>query len=476
MKLVFERSVKGRGGDYLPPNDVENYELPSSLLRESAPRLPELPEIEVSRHYTALAENVYGVNNGFYPLGSCTMKYNPKVNDEMANLEGFTQVHPLQSTDTVQGSLELLVKLEEKLCAITGMDHITFQPSAGAHGEFVGILITKAYHHSRGDEKRNKIIIPDSSHGTNPASAAMGGYKIISVATNENGGVDLDALREAVGEDTAALMLTNPNTLGIFDENIREITEIVHEAGGLCYYDGANLNPIMGIARPADMGFDIVHLNLHKTFSTPHGGGGPGSGPVGVKDFLYEFLPTPMQKKTENGYEFVEPKNSIGKVRANYGNFLVNVRAYTYILSLGADGLLAAAQSATLNANYMRVKLQDTFEIPYNVTCKHEFVLSLEREKKEYGLTAIDIAKGLLDFGVHPPTMYFPLNIPEALMVEPTETESKETLDSTIEALKEIHKKGIEDPEYLHGAPYNTYIRRPDEVGAARNPILKYEW
>ena len=405
------------------------------------------------------------------------MKYNPKVNEEAAALPGFKKLHPLQPLSTAQGALEVLWNAERLLCEITGMDAMTFEPAAGAHGEFTGLLLIKAYHVHRGDEKRTKIIVPDSAHGTNPASAAMCGYQVVSIPSREDGCVDLDQLRQAVGEDTAGLMLTNPNTVGLFDKNILEITEIVHQAGGLCYYDGANLNAVMGIVRPGDMGFDVVQLNLHKTFSTPHGGGGPGSGPVGCKQFLAQFLPGSRPVKDEAGnLTFGVEEHSIGKVKQFYGNFLVVVKALSYILTLGREGIPAAAKNAVLNANYMRVKLSDVYEMAYDEICMHEFVMSLEHLKHEKGVTAMDIAKSLLDYGIHPPTMYFPLIVHEALMVEPTETESQETLDEAIEVFHKIYQEALDNPQSLHSAPHNTPIGRPDEVTAARKPVLRYSW
>ncbi|MDY2959986.1 MAG: aminomethyl-transferring glycine dehydrogenase subunit GcvPB [Hornefia sp.] len=473
MDLIFNIGQEGRKLSLLPGCDVETVSISDGLRRNNPPKLPQLSENEISRHYTKLAERTHGVNNGFYPLGSCTMKYNPKVNEETASLEGFAGIHPLQKESTVQGCLEVTHKISQYLCEITGMDNFTMQPAAGAHGEFTGLLLIKAYHVDRGDMNRKKIIVPDSAHGTNPASAAMCGFDIVSIPSSDDGCVDIEALREAVGYDTAGLMLTNPNTLGIFDKNITEITKIVHEAGGLCYYDGANLNAVMGIVRPGDMGFDCVHVNIHKTFSTPHGGGGPGSGPVGCKALLAPYLPGTQVSLDENGdCHYTASEKSTGAVKQFHGNFLVNVRALTYLLTLGREGIPEASSNAVLNANYMRVKLADTFDIAYPGTCMHEFVMSLENFKKETGCSALDVAKGLLDYGMHPPTMYFPLIVHEALMIEPTETEPKEVLDRCIEALKEIHAKAHEDPEHLKGAPHNTVIGRPDEVTAARNPIL----
>ena len=474
MKLVFERSMPERECSILPGCDVPEVKL-SGFEREKALNLPELSENDISRHYTELAEHTHGVNNGFYPLGSCTMKYNPKINEEMAALPGFAGVHPLQSEKTTQGCLEILRDAEKSLCEITGMDGMTFQPAAGAHGEFTGLLLIKAYHESRGDSKRTKIIVPDSAHGTNPASAAMCGFTIVNVDSAEDGCVDLDALREAVGEDTAGLMLTNPNTVGLFDKNILEITDIIHKAGGLCYYDGANLNAVMGIARPGDMGFDVMHLNLHKTFSTPHGGGGPGSGPCGCKEFLIPFLPG-YRVVGDDVLSMEKPGASVGDVKAFYGNFSVVVKALTYIMMLGREGIKEASCNAVLNANYMMNKLKDIYDMAYDETCMHEFVMDLGKLMKETGVSALDVAKTLLDYGIHPPTMYFPLIVHEALMVEPTETESKETLDEAVAAFREIYEKAKSDGEALHQSPRKASIGRPDEVTAARKPVIRFEF
>lgn len=478
MELLFEKSRAGRGCDILPPLDVPEAHLLAGLERKSPLPLPQIAEVDISRHYAALSRRAHGVNNGFYPLGSCTMKYNPKINEDMAALTGFTGIHPLQPAHTVQGAMEVLYLAEELLCEITGMDRMTFQPAAGAHGEFAALLMVKAYHLDRGDNGRTKIIVPDSAHGTNPASAAMCGFTVVNIPSGPDGCVDVEALQKAVGPDTAGLMLTNPNTVGIFDKNILEITRVVHEAGGLNYYDGANLNAVMGVARPGDMGFDLVHLNLHKTFSTPHGGGGPGSGPVGCKAFLADFLPAHQVGEGAQGLELRRPAKTIGSVKEFYGNFGVVVKALTYILTLGAEGIRAAAEGAVLNANYMRQMLRGVYDIAYadDGPCMHEFVLTLEGLKKEKGVTAMDVAKALLDNGIHPPTMYFPLIVPEALMVEPTETESRETLDQAVAVLKAIRETADRDPAALHAAPETTPIRRPDEVQAARSPILRYHW
>ncbi|MGI6172929.1 MAG: aminomethyl-transferring glycine dehydrogenase subunit GcvPB [Christensenellales bacterium] len=476
MKLLFERSRKGRGQCLIPACDTPAFSFDPALLRAEAPKLPEISEVDLSRHYTQLAKQTHGVNDGFYPLGSCTMKYNPQINEEMASHPGFTGIHPLQSEETAQGCMELLYTLEKLLCEITGMDGMTFQPAAGAHGEYTGLLLIRRYHQSRNDAARTKIIVPDSAHGTNPASAVMAGFSVVSVPSDDRGCVDLDALRAAVGPDTAGLMLTNPNTLGLFDPNILEITEIVHHAGGLCYYDGANLNAIMGRVRPGDMGFDCVHLNLHKTFSTPHGGGGPGSGPVGCKAFLEPFLPKPRIREENGAYRFYDPECSMGQVRSFYGNFLVNVRALTYILMLGKQGIPEAAAGAVLNANYLMHRLKGAYDMSHDAICMHEFVMTLERLKRETGVSAMDVAKRMLDFGIHPPTMYFPLIVHEALMAEPTETESRETLDEAADIFLRILEEAHADPELLHGAPHDCPVGRPDEVAAARNPVLRYNF
>lgn len=469
MKLIFEASKPGRGTALLPPCDVPYLKVPEYLARKKPPRLPEMAECDLSRHYSALSRQVHGVNDGFYPLGSCTMKYNPKINEEIASLPGFQQIHPLQPDYTVKGCREVLSLAGKFLCEITGMDDMTFQPAAGAHGEFTGLLIIKAYHLSRGDSQRTTIIIPDSAHGTNPASASMAGFRVVSLPSRKDGCVDLEQLRKAADKNTAGFMLTNPNTAGLFEKDILKIAEIVHNAGGLMYYDGANLNGIMGIARPGDMGFDVVHLNLHKTFSAPHGGGGPGSGPVGCKAYLAQFLP---QSKIRG---MVNPQ-SIGQVRAFYGNFLVIVKALAYILTLGAEGIRETAENAVLNANYMMNRLSDLYDIAFDSRCMHEFVITLQRLKKEKNVSAMDMAKSLLDWGIHPPTMYFPLIVHEALMFEPTETESKEMLDAVVEILRKLYAQALTEPESLHQAPMTTPVRRVDEVGAARKPRLKYEF
>lgn len=477
--LIFELSVPGRSTNLLPECDVDETEIsemiPLSFLREGEIDLPELGEVDVVRHFTHLSQKNYGVDSGFYPLGSCTMKYNPKINEEVSKLDGFMKVHPYQSEKTVQGCLELLYKTDKFLSEITGMDRFSLQPAAGAHGEMAGLMIIKAYHEHNGDYKRTKIIVPDSAHGTNPASAAAVGFNVVEVKSNDRGGIDIDALKDLMDDEIAGLMLTNPNTLGLFDENIDMIAQIVHEAGGLLYYDGANANAIIGISRPGDMGFDVVHLNLHKTFSTPHGGGGPGSGPVGVKRQLVPFLPKPVVEYDNGRYYFDNDRPlSIGKIKSFYGNFLVVVKAYAYILSLGAEGLKKVSEAAVLNANYIKEKLKKYFHLPYDRTCMHEVVFSGQWQK-EYGVSTLDIAKRLLDFGYHPPTIYFPLIVREAFMVEPTETESKETLDEFINTMIEIANEAEKEPEKLHNAPLNTPVQRLDEAKAARSPVLKYE-
>ncbi len=477
MKLIFEEGKEGRGCDLLPVCDVPVTAVNENYMRKLKLRLPQVSETEISRHYTGLMKRTFGINDGFYPLGSCTMKYNPKINEEMAKLPGFTKIHPLQSADTVQGCLQVMKQAGDYLCELTGMDHFDFQPAAGSHGELAGMKLIRAYHQERKDTRRDKIIVPDSAHGTNPASAAMAGFTVINVTSTREGYVDIEELKRVAGEDTAGFMLTNPNTVGLFDRNILEITRIIHDAGGLNYYDGANLNAVMGVARPGDMGFDVVHINLHKTFSTPHGGGGPGSGPIGCKELLAKYLPSPKVAE-QDGHYILEEKDpaSIGRMKSFYGNFLVVVRAMTYILTLGGNGLKAASENAVLNANYMLQQLKGTFRIPFPENCMHEFVLSLEEFKRENGVSALDFAKALLDCGMHPPTMYFPLIVHEALMVEPTETETRETLDGAAAIYKKLYAEAAVDPERMHHSPATTVVGRPDEVGAARNPILRYRF
>ncbi|WP_153732936.1 aminomethyl-transferring glycine dehydrogenase subunit GcvPB [Sporosarcina obsidiansis] len=478
QSLIFELSKAGRVGYSLPELDVPEVDvsaiLPQDLIRQEDAQLPEVAELDIMRHYTALSNRNHGVDTGFYPLGSCTMKYNPKINEAVARFPGFARVHPLQDESTVQGALEVAYDLQQHLAEITGMPAVTLQPAAGAHGEWTALMMIRAFHEANGDTERTKVLVPDSAHGTNPASATVAGFETVTVKSNDNGLVDLDDLKAKVGTDTAALMLTNPNTLGLFEEDILQMAEIVHGAGGKLYYDGANLNAVMSKARPGDMGFDAVHLNLHKTFTGPHGGGGPGSGPVGVTEELAAFLPKPIITKTEDRYilDYDVPQ-SIGRVKPFYGNFGIYLRAYTYIRTMGPDGLKAVTEYAVLNANYMMRRLEPYFDLPYTQHCKHEFVLSGRRQKK-LGVRTLDMAKRLLDFGYHPPTIYFPLNVEEGMMIEPTETESKETLDSFIDAMIQIAKEVEENPEIVQEAPHTTVIGRLDETKAARKPVLRY--
>lgn len=475
-KMIHELSEKGKRGFTVPENDVPDYELPASLAREQEVDLPEVSEKEVVTHYVNLSAKNYHIDKGFYPLGSCTMKYNPKINEDMARLPGFANLHPYQRESSTQGALQLMYELQEALKEITGMDAFTLQPAAGAHGEKTGLMMINAYHRSRGDFGRDKIIVPDASHGTNPATATMTGFKVIEIKSGPDGRVDLEALRAVVGPDTAGLMLTNPSTLGLFETHIKEIADMIHGAGGLLYYDGANMNAIMGYTRPGDMGFDVVHLNLHKTFTTPHGGGGPGSGPVGVKSILQPFLPVPLVEKTETNYRLnYDHPQSIGKIKSFYGNFAMLVRAYTYILTMGSDGLKEVSQMAVLNANYLKEKLKNVYDLAYNGICKHEFVLSGKSFKKKYGVSTMDMAKRLIDFGMHPSSVYFPLIVEEAMMIEPTETESKQTLDAYVEAMLQIAKEAEENPQLLYDAPHHAPVKRLDEVTAARNPIIKWQ-
>ncbi|MFD1018723.1 aminomethyl-transferring glycine dehydrogenase subunit GcvPB [Thalassobacillus hwangdonensis] len=474
--LIFEHSQESRTGFSLPELDVPETDLAleDKYVRKTEADLPEISELQIMRHYTALSKRNHGVDSGFYPLGSCTMKYNPKMNEDIARLTGFSHIHPYQPEETVQGALELMYDLQESLTEITGMHTVTLQPAAGAHGEWTGLMMIRAFHEANGDFERTKVIVPDSAHGTNPASATVAGFDAVTVKSDERGLVDLEDLKRVVGNDTAALMLTNPNTLGLFEEHILEMAEIIHEAGGKLYYDGANLNAILGYARPGDMGFDVVHLNLHKTFTGPHGGGGPGSGPVGVTEELEAYLPKPLLVKNGDTFKFeYDRPQSIGRVKPYYGNFGINVRAYTYIRTMGAEGLKKVSEYAVLNANYMMRRLQEEFDLPFEQHCKHEFVLSGKRQKK-LGVRTLDIAKRLLDFGYHPPTIYFPLNVEEALMVEPTETESKETLDGFIDTMIQISNEAKENPEIVQEAPHTTIVKRMDETTAARKPILRY--
>lgn len=475
-KLIFEISSPGKKAYQLPMCDVpEKAVIPEYLKRESELELPQVTEPEVVRHYTQLSMKNYGLDGGFYPLGSCTMKYNPKINEDAATMMGFKDLHPYQPESTVQGALQLMYELDGMLSEITGMEKFSLQPAAGAHGELTGLMIFKAYHEHRGDYKRKKIIVPDSSHGTNPASAAEAGFEIIEIKSAADGTVDLDALKAVLCEEVAGLMLTNPNTLGLFESNIKQIADLVHQAGGLLYYDGANMNAIMGITRPGDMGFDVVHLNLHKTFSTPHGGGGPGAGPVGVVKRLVDFLPQPtVEKKADGTYSLkADSPMSIGKVRSFYGSFGILVRAYCYIKSMGAEGLKEASQVAVLNANYLKEKLKEHYDLAFDRICMHEFVLS-GLKNKEAGVSTLDVAKRLIDLGYHPPTIYFPLIVENALMVEPTETESLETMDNFAAALIQIAEEAKSKPELLKESPTMATVRRLDEVAAARKPKLKW--
>ena len=476
--LIIDHSRPGRRGYTLRNTEVDQIDLSevfgSDLLRKESAELPEVSEPEVVRHFTNLSKKNFAVDEGMYPLGSCTMKYNPKINEEVAALAGFNNIHPLQPMSTVQGSLEVMYGLQNALKSISGMDQVSLLPSAGSQGELAGLMIIKAYLRENNQQYRNKIIIPDSSHGTNPASASMAGFETITISSNENGTVDLQSLKNAVGEDTAGFMLTNPNTLGLFEKDILEIAEIVHGVGGLLYYDGATMNANLGITRPGDMGFDVLHYNLHKTFATPHGGGGPGSGPIGVKEKLVDFLPGHYIEKTDDGYTFSDnPKHTIGKVRSFHGNFGVMLKAYSYILSMGSDGLVSASQLAVLNANYLKESLKEDYVLPIKSVCKHEFVLSGLIEAN--GASTLDIAKRMMDYGYHPMTIYFPLIVEEAMMIEPTETETKETLDGFIIALKEIAEEAKTSPEKLKEAPISTLVRRLDEVTAARKPILTWK-
>ena len=474
--LLFELGKPGRKAIDLPACDVPLADnlLPAKYLRTAKAALPEVSQLELMRHYTQLSNRNFGVDTGFYPLGSCTMKYNPKVNEDVARYPGLALLHPLQSEDTVQGAMEVLFKMEESLAEIAGMAGVTLQPVARAHGELTGLKLIRAYHRDRGDLARTKVIVPDSAHGTNPASAAMCGMDAVEIKSEEDGSIDLEALKAAVGPDTAALMLTNPSTLGLFESKIEAIAKIVHDAGGLLYYDGANSNAIMGIVRPGDMGFDVVHLNLHKTFATPHGGGGPGSGPIGVKERLLPFLPDPHVEKQGDKYVWAKSAKSIGKVHSFHGNFGVIVRAYAYILTMGAAGLRLTSEDAVLNANYCKKMLSEAFDSPFDRFCMHECVLT-SKKQQEHGIHTLDIAKRLLDYGYHPPTIYFPLIVEEALMIEPTESESKETLDGFIDAMKKIAQEAAENPEIVHTAPHNTIVSRLDETLAARKPVVRWE-
>lgn len=471
-KLIFEISQPNRKGYSLPESDIPTLELPKSLMRTLPFDMPEVTELDVVRHYTRLSQKNYGVDQGFYPLGSCTMKYNPKINDEIANQSAFTTIHPLQPEITVQGALKIYFDTSKMLGELTGLEEFSFNPFAGAHGEATGLMIMKEYHIQRGDFKRTKVIVPDSAHGTNPASASVCGMDTIVVPSTPDGTVDIEQLKAVLNDEVAGIMLTNPNTLGIFEKDICEIARLVHENGSLLYYDGANLNALLGIARPGDMGFDIMHINLHKTFSTPHGGGGPGSGPVGVTKSLVHLLPNPRVVKENEQYHLLNCQKSIGSVSGFYGNFLVVVRAYTYLRTLGKENVSKVGYLSVLNANYIKESLKDYYKLPITNVCKHEVVFDgLISEKA----TTLDVAKRLLDYGYHPPTIYFPLLFHQTIMIEPTEVESKETIDDFISTMIKIANEAMEDPELLKTAPHNTVVRRLDDVKAARTPIIKFK-
>jgi len=472
--LLPDISQPGKVGCTLPPLDVPPAEPPPKELMREELELPEVSEVELVRYFTILSRLNYGVDTGFYPLGSCTMKYNPKWHEDIAKLPGFAWIHPYQPIDSVQGALQLMFQLQEYLAEVTGMHATSLAPMAGAQGELAGIKMIKAYHRERGDEGRRRILVPDSAHGTNPATAAMCGLEVATVPSDDEGNLDLKALAAMMNDEVAALTLTMPTTLGLFDPHIAEISQLVHERGGLLYGDGANLNSLLGKVKFGDLGFDCVQLNLHKTFSTPHGGGGPGSGPVCVKANLADFLPSPLVAKSDKGYTFTSPAKSIGSLGAAYGNFSVMVKAYAYLRSLGAEGLKEISENAVINANYLKEKLKGYYHLPYDRTCMHEVVFSAKRQKAK-GVRTWDIAKRLLDYGFHPPTIYFPLVVEEALMIEPTETESKETLDAFISAMREIAREAEKNPEMLRTAPHNTPVARLDEAAAARKPDLRWE-
>jgi glycine dehydrogenase subunit 2 len=475
MKLIFEKSQQGRRGGELPKPDLPAADVPAELRRARAPRLPELAEPEILRHFTELSTRNFGIDTGFYPLGSCTMKYNPRVNERLVSLPGFRDLHPYQDEDGIQGALELMWRLQEALIEVSGLHACSLQPAAGSQGELTGLMLMRAYFADRGEgDRRDTIVTADTAHGTNPASVTMAGYKLAKVRTDARGNVDVEHLRELVDDRTAGLMLTNPSTLGLFDEHIEEIAAIFHDVGALLYYDGANLNAVCGISRPGDMGFDIVHINLHKTFSQPHGGGGPGGGPIVVRDKLEPFLPVPAVVKDGERFrlDFDRPK-SIGKVRGYTGPFGVFVRSYAYIRSYGPR-LRAMSEVAVLNANYLLARLKDAYDLPFERLCMHEFVLSARTLKREHGITATDVAKRLMDYGFHPPTIYFPLIVPEALMIEPTETEAKETLDAFAEAMLAIAREAADDPDVVKDAPHGRPVKRLDEVRAAKQAVVKY--
>jgi glycine dehydrogenase subunit 2 len=475
MKLIFEKSQPGRRGGELPRPDVAPAHVPQELCREHPARLPELAEPEILRHFTELSTRNFGIDTGFYPLGSCTMKYNPRVNERLVMLPGFRDLHPYQDEDAIQGALELMWRLQEALIEISGLHACSLQPAAGSQGELTGLMLMRAYFADRGEAaRRDTIVTADTAHGTNPASVTMAGYKLAKVETDARGNVDLGHLRDLVDEQTAGLMLTNPSTLGLFDEHIEEVAAIFHDAGALLYYDGANLNAVCGLSRPGDMGFDIVHINLHKTFSQPHGGGGPGGGPIVVRETLEPYLPVPAVTRDAQRFrlDFDRPK-SIGKVRGYTGPFGVFVRSYAYIRSYGPR-LREMSEVAVLNANYLLARLKDAYDLPFDRLCMHEFVLSARSLKREHGISALDVAKRLMDYGFHPPTIYFPLVVPEALMIEPTETESKETLDAFVDAMLAIVREAVEDPNVIKEAPHGRPVRRLDEVRAAKQPVVKY--
>ncbi len=473
--IIYELSSPGRQGAALPSCDVPIARLPDHLMRDEL-KLPEVSEVDVVRHFTRLSQKNYCVDLGIYPLGSCTMKYNPKINEEAVKLSGFTAVHPYQSADEIQGALQLMYELQEMLGEICGLPGVTLQPAAGAQGELAGILIIHAYHKARKDTKRKKVIVPDSAHGTNPATSSMSGYQVVQVKSDARGNVDLDELRKLADDETVGLMLTNPNTLGLFEENIRAVCQIIHDAGGLVYGDGANLNAIVGVARPGDLGIDILHSNLHKTFSVPHGGGGPGAGAVMVRQDLARFLPGPIVAKRGKRYEFAMPRKSIGRVKSFYGNFLALVRAYVYIRSFGKEHLHEIAEDAVINANYLLARLKGVYAAPFgNRVCKHEFVLTGTPFAEKYGVHTLDIAKRIQDYGFYPPTIYFPLTVPECIMIEPTETESKKSLDEFADALLKIAEEARTNPQLLHDAPTTAPVTRLDDVKAARAPVLCYK-
>ena len=477
MKLIFEKSQAGRRGGAPPHHDLPAVQISDELRRTTPPRLPELAEPELLRHFTKLSTRNFGIDTGFYPLGSCTMKYNPRVNERLVMTPGFRDLHPLQDEDAAQGALELMWRLQEALIEISGLHACSLQPAAGSQGELTGLMLMRAYFNDRAEgDQRDTVITADTAHGTNPASVTMAGYKLAKVETDERGNLDVAHLRELVNERTAGLMLTNPSTLGLFDENIEDVEKIFHDAGALLYYDGANLNAVCGISRPGDMGFDIVHINLHKTFSQPHGGGGPGGGPIVVRDQIEPFLPVPAVVRDGETFrlDYDRPK-SIGKVRGYTGPFGVFVRSYAYIRSYGPQ-LREMSEAAVLNANYVLARLKEAYELPFDRLCMHEFVLSARNLKRQYGVTALDVAKRLMDYGFHPPTIYFPLIVPEALMIEPTETESKETLDAFCDAMLAIVREAAESPELLKEAPHARPVKRLDEVRAAKQPVLKYQY